>query len=283
MTRNGICTVLILMLPAFSASQEAQDSTNATTQQHVVTMTDGSRYIGRVTDASADSVIVATEIGELTIPRTRIRDMVAMSPAAIRNGEYWFPDPNSSRLYVAPTARMLKQGEGYFSVVYLFLPGFQYGISDNVTLGGGMSIIPGVPLEEQLFYFTPKVGAKLSERLAVTAGALLGKAGGEGETAGILYAGFTSGTPEASITAGLGYGFAANDETTMFIAGGSKRLSRRISFVSENWYFPEVDEGLISYGLRFFGEALSADLCLINDPADPIFPGVPFVDFVFNF
>ena len=283
MTRTLICIALLLLAPSLGMSQESPAISEVPAEQQVVTTSDGSRYIGRITESWPDSLRLETALGPLVIPRERIRAVAAVDPNALRGGEYRFANPNLSRLYVAPTGRMLKQGEGYFSVVYLVLPGFQYGLSDHVTLGGGMSILPGVAIDEQLLYVTPKVGAQVGENVSVAAGALLGMLGEGHHTAGILYAGSTFGTPDASITAGLGYGFADSDETTMMIAGGEKRLGRRTSLVSENWYFPEIDKGLVSFGLRFFGESLSADLCLINDPSDPIYPGLPYVDFVFNF
>lgn len=85
---------------------------------------------------------------------------------------------------------------------------------------------------------------------------------------------------------GFGYGFVDSDfaEKPMLMLGGEKRLSRRIAFVSENWILPGVDQPLISYGFRFFGEKLSVDLALINTLGeDAIFPGFPYIDFVVNF
>ena len=65
--------------------------------------------------------------------------------------------------------------------------------------------------------------------------------------------------------------------------GGDYRLSKRISFITENWGVPGADGVLISYGLRFFGEKLSVDLALLNSTSDFLFPGIPYVDFVVNF
>ncbi len=85
---------------------------------------------------------------------------------------------------------------------------------------------------------------------------------------------------------GFGYGFVDSDvaKKPMIVVGGETRLSRRTAFVTENWIFPEVDQPLISYGFRFFGEKLSVDLALLNTiGADALFPGIPYVDFVVNF
>lgn len=66
--------------------------------------------------------------------------------------------------------------------------------------------------------------------------------------------------------------------------GGEARFSRRAAFVTENWIFPGVDQPLISYGIHFFGEAISVDLALINTLGKGMpFPGFPYIDFVYNF
>ena len=70
----------------------------------------------------------------------------------------------------------------------------------------------------------------------------------------------------------------------MLMLGGEKRLSKRTALVTENWLSPGVDQPLVSYGIRFFGEKLSVDLALITPlGADYIFPGMPYIDFVFHF
>ena len=58
--------------------------------------------------------------------------------------------------------------------------------------------------------------------------------------------------------------------------GAEKRLSRRVSFVTENYLIPNQDANvLISYGLRFFGEKLSADLAFWNAPGNESFSRDP--------
>ena len=65
--------------------------------------------------------------------------------------------------------------------------------------------------------------------------------------------------------------------------GGELRVGRRISLVTENWMVPELEGAMISYGIRFFGESLSADLGLVNLSSEMVFPGIPYVDFVVSF
>jgi hypothetical protein len=229
--------------------------------------------------------------GEMIIRRTMIRRIVEVPVSAIKHGTYWFPNPNATRLYFAPTGRMLKQGAGYFSDFYLFFPACAYGITDNITIGGGMSIFPGVDIEDQLFYLTPKVGVAATKDLSLAVGALMIHIPGlDDEDApkvvGVAWGVGTFGTPDASLTAGLGYGFVDDNfaDKPLVMIGGESRFLRRMAFVSENWVFPGIDEPVISYGLRFFGEALSVYLAFFNVLGkDALFPGIPYVDFVYNF
>ncbi len=69
--------------------------------------------------------------------------------------------------------------------------------------------------------------------------------------------------------------------------GGEKRIARRVSLVTENYALTGESGALISYGIRFFGEKLSADLALWNpvgvEGAGAIFPGIPYVAFAVKF
>jgi hypothetical protein len=67
--------------------------------------------------------------------------------------------------------------------------------------------------------------------------------------------------------------------------GAESRLSRRVSFVTENYLIPNDDvQGVISYGLRFFSEKLSTDLAFWNAPGSQmVFPGIPYVAFTVKF
>jgi hypothetical protein len=102
---------------------------------------------------------------------------------------------------------------------------------------------------------------------------------------GILYSVGTWGNPNRSITGGIGYGYLDWElaDKPMVMIGGEVRAARRISFVTENWTIPGVEGALLSYGMRFFGESLSVDLAFINSTEWLIFPGVPYIDFVYKF
>ena len=212
----------------------------------------------------------------------------------LKQGEYWFPDPNRTRLFFAPTGRMLAKGEGSFSDTYLLLVGVNGGVTSNFTIGGGMSLIPSQNPINNIFYLTPKVGLFERPNFALAAGALVGFAGFEGIDAknrsfGILYGAGSMGSTDNHVDVGAGWGYAGGSISGQpaLMIGGATRISRRVSLLTENYYLPAIDkQGVISYGMRFFGEKLSVDLAFLNDvgpDATFLFPGVPYVSFSVKF
>ncbi len=257
----------------------------------VLTAQDGSTNIGKITKIGTDEIVFETDIGIINIPVDKISNIREVPESSIRNGKYWFPDPNATRLYFAPTGRMLKKGTGYIADYYLFFPTINYGLTENISIGGGMSIFPTGNVADQVYFFTPKVGFKKSNNFSAAVGALVVKFpdfSDEEDTplVSVLYGVGTYGIPDRSITLGVGYGMVDGDfaEKPMVVLGGEQRMSRRTSFITENWIFPGLENAIISYGIRFFGEELSVDLAFFNVTGEEsLFPGIPYVDFVYNF
>jgi hypothetical protein len=253
----------------------------------IVVTKERSSLLGRIVKIGEKEVEFETDLGVVEIPIAEIKKIKEIPRSGIEEGEYWFPEPNPTRLLFAPTARNLRKGSGYFCDYYVLIPGVAYGITDFFSIGGGVSLFPGFGLSEQLFYFTPKLGLKAGGNLHLSVGTLVVGVpdGDENRLGGILYGVGTVGPTEGSLTVGLGYGFVDSDlaDKPMILVGGSRRLSRKIAILSENWIMPEVDTPIVSLGLRFLEKSLSADMALINRLRDPILPGVPYVDFVCNF
>ena len=256
---------------------------------------DGSDNLGKIIKVYPDTIYFQTKFGILEIPVSSIKQIEEVPSTLVKNGEYWFPNPNATRLFFAPTGRMLKGGKGYFADYYAFFPMVAYGIRDNVTIGGGMSLLPSVDIDEQMYFLTPRVGIISRKDYGLSAGALCVKLPFEEDDSddeempsvlGILYGVGTYGTATKSVTVGLGYGFEDTKlaDKPMIVLGGEWRFTRRMALVTENWVIPGIDNPLLSCGVRFFGQSISVDLALVNTIGkDAFFPGIPYIDFVYNF
>lgn len=255
----------------------------------ILSMKNGSSMFGRITQIGDSTITFVSDIGETKLNLSSIKSIKIIAAKNVKGGNYWFENPNLTRLYFSPTGRMLKQRQGYFCDYYLFFPGVAYGITDNFTIGGGMSIFPGVDLSDQLYYLSPKVGISATKNSSFSIGGLifaLPEIDDERHTFGIVTGTGTFGTPDASLSMSLGYGFVDDEfaDKPMITLGGEYRFARRASFVMENWVLPGTDQVPTFYGMRFFGEGLSVDLALVNlIGEDFFFPGIPWIDFVFNF
>ena len=279
----ALAVVVAGAVPSAKAQTAQTDSAKIT---HVLRTREGSVLLGRIIEERGDTIRFETRGGLLTIARSSIEELKLVASNEVRNGVYWFADPNRTRLFFAPTARMLSPGEGYYSNTYLFFQTFAGGLSERMTIGGGMTLVPA-GLDNQIYYLTPKVGLLNSETVNVAAGALLVLAPmDDGHSFGILYSVATYGGIDGSMTAGLGWGYYDNElaNRPAIMVGGAKRVSRRVSFITENYVFPRESNPLLSYGVRFFGEKLATDLAMIYPMGSGMpFPGVPFVSFTVKF
>jgi hypothetical protein len=283
------CLLAAALAPA-AAAQDTSSTRNlqpsADSQLVAITLKDGSTLIGRVLEVTPTVVRFRSAVGESSIPREAIVSVRITAAGNAHGGEYWPEDPSRTRLFFAPTGRMLRQGEGYFSDAYVFFPSFQGGLSDRVTIGGGMSLIPGLGVDEQVFYLTPKVGLLSGPRVNVAVGALVAGVGAISDEGpfGIGYGVATFGGEDANVTAGAGFGFARSSTSqAMLMLGGSTRVSRNIAFVSENYlYTGNASSALVSGGIRFLGEKLAVDLAGFTSGAGDI-PVIPYLAFIYRF
>jgi hypothetical protein len=272
---------LLLIVPGFSRAQA--DST--TTNLEKLELSDGSVLIGSVVSENNQAIHFQTRAGVvMTIEKSKIKSRKLLHGEYV-GGELWSNDPNRTRLFFAPTGRALKAGQGYFAAYEIFFPFLAVGITDFLTVAGGVTLIPGA--ENQLFYFAPKITPLRLENFDLAAGVLFIKIPDESEWAGITYGVGTYGTEKAALTAGLGFGFFGGDfaEKPVYLLGGEIRLGKGTKFISENWLIPGSDVQIVSGGIRFFGENLAADFAFLYPAGADTegFPFLPWIGFVYNF
>jgi hypothetical protein len=281
--------------------------------QVAVELTDGGRLVGAIVREDEGTVTLRTTSGlELELARAAIANVGPASPsippvrpdsAATEPSE-----PDDTRLMFAPTGRPLGKGDGYFSDHYVVFPGFAYGLTDNLSLSGGVSIVPGLNLKEQVFYVSSTAGWRLSKKAAFSVGGLYAKSAEFSEAGALLFGVASFGSSDRSLSLGLGLAATRNEESLydandnylgstrrwsfrdapVLMVGGSLRVGKRLSLLTESWLFPgdgfELSQQPFGLAIRFFGERLSVDagLVLIADVLDEGFP-VPWLSFSYHF
>ncbi|MDB4886879.1 MAG: hypothetical protein JWN79_2317 [Gemmatimonadetes bacterium] len=283
---------VLLLLAVLAPGARGQDTTRTANAQPtpegsiaVLTLVDGSTLQGRVLEVTPTTIRFVSAIGESTIARARIRSLRVVGAGQMHDGEVWPEDPSRTRLFFAPTGRTLRKGEAYFADAYIFFPSFQLGMSDAFTMGAGMSLFPGLSLDNQIFYLTPKLGVLAGPNLNISVGALVAGAGmvSDDSPFGIAYGVATYGGEDRNLTAGGGvlYSRARADNSALLMVGGTNRISRGVALVSENYFYTRGSGALLSGGMRFIGERLSVDLAFFVASSAAQYP-FPYVAFIYK-
>ena len=249
-------------------------------------LTDGSEIIGQVVARDDSTMTVAGAGGVRTVVPVRALRSWRAARGRIVGGRFRNSDPNTSRLFFAPTGRTLPRGSGYFADYYLFFPMVGVGIADRFMLAGGMSIVPGA--SSQLLYIAPKIGVVRSPNLNVALGGLYVTVPGEAGYAGAAYGVATFGSEDNAVTVVAGYPFANGNRPREpgFMVGAETRILREGKLMVEAWKLPGISEVPVIVGFRFFGRRLSTDfglLRVLGAGGDGGFPFVPWVDFAVHF
>lgn len=173
------------------------------------------------------------------------------------SSEYPYETPVRSQLLFGPTGRTLRAGEGVVALHQLLLAGVTVGVTDWFTLGVSAAL---VPLGE-VWVVSPKVALVRGEEWNVAAGAMGVRLSGE-PTGGIAYLATTYGSPDHSVTLGLGRTFVggAVGTSTIVMLGTEQRMDRVASLVSENYIFPGGRAGLASLAVRFMASRVAVDV-----------------------
>jgi hypothetical protein len=251
-----------------------------------VRLADGSTLFGRVVAVEGDRITLETQAGaRVELRRSQIRSLRPVG-GQVKDGEVWRNDPHATRLFFAPTGRSLARDEGYFGVYELFFPFVTYGLTSRVTVTGGTPIFPGAVGD--FAYFGPKLLVVDAPRTQVSAGVFTGLF--EGGLTGVLYGVGTFGDRDNALTTGIAFGFESGDggsevfEEPLVMLGGEARAGRNTKLLTENYFAPGESGALISGGIRFFGERLSADFgvgAFIGDGDAGCC--LPLVNFVYSF
>lgn len=158
------------------AQVSSQDVTVDSTKTIVLTLTDGSQLAGEILSVTESELELRKHAGRIFVQLSRIQAIHTADPdSPIRR---WFNNPNTTRLLISPTARPLEKGEGYYQNIYVFISGLSYGITNNLSITGGISMIPGIGITNQLYFIGGRYGGAVKDNHYLSGGALVVSAGG---------------------------------------------------------------------------------------------------------
>jgi hypothetical protein len=244
---------------------------------------DGTRAYGQVERVDGPMVTFKTTAGAAI--QVAAAEIVSIRPVTGRivAGEFRRADPNPTRLFFGPTARSLKQGEGYAGVYEILLPFVQIGITDRVSVGAGTPLIFGDGSAHP-FWITPKVQVFESASTQASVGVMHFLNVGDG-TLGIAYVVGTRGSADSAITGGIGYAYDRSYDTTngaaVVMIGGEHRVRRGMKVMTENYVFNGGT--ILTGGVRWLGEHFSADLALVVPTDGSWAVAFPLVNVVYSF
>ncbi|WP_373513222.1 hypothetical protein [Persicitalea sp.] len=307
MATRLLTLLLFIGLAATTTQAQNLDSTASFPVNAVIFLKDGTQLRGVLLSESPVGARIRTDnLGEITVTSDKIESIEKNEGGFYHKGKYWFDNPHHTRYFFSPSALSLRKGEGYYQNAMLLLNSVEVGVTDHFSMGGGFVLNPTFR-DWQVLFLTPKVSFPSQSRVTFGVGALaIGvfnrrydfnnqtgisrKDGIEVNLAGIGYGLMTIGGDERNGTVGLGWGFAEGEITASPVLNLSfmSRVGRRVGLVTENWIFipakgdPAV--GILSGGVRFFGEKMAVDLALwVPVGPDNTLFAIPYVDFVIKF
>ena len=262
MKRLSLTTAILLLTISSLFSQ-----TNEVGKKYIYEFRDGTTIIGTFERQEQGNIYIKDLEGkEIYIPVVMIAQTHGVTDDNLKDGEYWFPNLHDTRYFFSPSAFGLEQGEGYFGHSYWMLWQAQYGITDELSIGGGTTFW-GFPATLNAKY-SFNINKEFNYAMGwFWVGDLFGHTGGEmGSLLNMPYMVVTKGSKENNITLGAAYNFATPFEDwrdneieaskrLVLNMGATFRASRRFAFVFEGWVlnaFGEEPEVMGGPGIRYF-------------------------------
>jgi hypothetical protein len=286
MTLKALATAALLfafLAPApVAAAQTLQaPPPSGRTELHELVLRDGSRVFGTVERETDTEVVFRTHSGATVTARRQ--DIVSLKPVKgrIERGEFLRTDVHRSRLFFAPTGRSLDKGQVSVGVFEFLAPFVQVGVTDRFSIGGGTPLVFGIDEDFRPFWFTPKFQVYDSEKAQAAVG-VLQILNTSGDNGGIAYGVGTFGDSDNALTVGAGLAYSGDERGGVVMVGGEGRVRNNLKLITENYVW-KGGNGILSGGVRFLGERLSADLALAFPIGMDDFIAFPVVNFVYVF
>jgi hypothetical protein len=245
--KKFLLVVSSLLICYSSFGQAKQD-----TSLYRIETLDGNEFIGKIISHDKENIIFQSEsLGTITISKATVRRIDAVNKNQIKDGEYWFDNPQSTRYFWQSNGYGLKKGEGYYQNAWILFNQFNYGITDNISIGAGilpLFLFAGAPTP---VWITPKVSLPIAkDKFNVGVGGLIGTVLGADEAGfGFAYGTGTLGDRNTNVSLGLGYGYASGNwaDAPLVTLSAMIRTGKRGYILTENYYIGTPEEDLLMF------------------------------------
>ena len=263
---KSILLLLFLLALTNSYSQGLADST----ELWVIDTKDGNSFMGHILDEDSTKIILLTEVyGTIQIPLNQIKAKNELQKSDVVEGELWFSNPHATRYFFGTNGYGLRKGEAYYQNTWILFNQLNYGITNHISLGGGivpLFLFAGAPTP---VFLTPKVTVPIvKDKVNLGAGVLYAYVLGEGFGFGIGYGALSFGNRDNNLTLGAGWAFADGQwaSSPTLTLGGMTRVGRKTYLITENYYIgisSDSSLGIISLGGRSVQKRLAVDYGLV--------------------
>ena len=256
LSQHPMKKVIFLFLITLNFSVGFGQTPSDSVDIYLIETTDGNQYIGRILDRNSNYIRMQTEqLGEIRIKAGDIRKLEMIRRDFLAGEEFWLENPQATRYYWSANGYGLRKGEGYYQNAWVFFNQFSVGLSDNISIGGGLMplfLLGGTPTP---VWISPKISIPISrDKFNLGTGVLLGTVIGEqNATFGLIYGITTFGSRDKNLSIGMGYGLLDGQfsELPAISLSTMIRTGRRGYFISENYLIPsDPTVYLISVGGR---------------------------------
>lgn len=241
----GIHVIGFAQSPIPQNKKEVIDTTYSDTLNYFISTNDGGQFIGKILSKNDREFYVETrDKGKIYIPKYAISEIKPATESNKMNGNLFSPNPHPSRYYYAPSAFPVEKGSGYINCTYYLLYQAQYGLTDNISIGGTMTVL-GMPA-----LFNAKWSQKIAPKLHVSVGGQIGKTwwSNDGAGLGIGFMNVTVGSEESNLTVNIGKGFYGSKSINIVSGSGIQRISKKLSLIVEGWFFLQPNFDPIFFG-----------------------------------
>lgn len=257
----------------YSIAQEP--AVTDTTHIYRVETLDGNTFVGTISGEDNASITIMTEkLGAIRILKSDIRSRILLAGVQQKGGQYWLPNPQSTRYFWAPNGYGLAKGESYYQNIWIFYNQFTWGLTNNFSLSAGtlpLFLFAGAPTP---VWLVPKFSIPVTEnKFNIGAGAFLGTVLGEDVGAfGLLFGTFTFGSRDRNLSLGLAQGFSTEGFADIPVINFSilNRTGPRGYFITENYLI--VADGEVGVLLSVGGRSIIRNIGLDYSLGIPLVP-----------